>query len=64
MRSYLNYFRTFVMLKPDETMEEFTKANTLYLPIQQIYYDQIIAGTKKIEYRDIKDTTASRYYFK
>ncbi len=38
-----------------------TKENTLYLPIKQIYFDQIIAGTKKIEYREIKETTAKRY---
>ena len=28
-----------------------TKENTLYLPIKQIYFDQIIAGTKKEEER-------------
>ncbi len=38
-----------------------TKENTLYLPIKQIYFDQIIAGTKKEEYREIKDTTAKKY---
>ena len=36
-------------------------ANTLYLPIKQVYFDQIIEGTKKIEYREVKDTTAKRY---
>ena len=35
--------------------------NTLYLPIKQVYFDQIIEGTKKIEYREVKDTTAKRY---
>ena len=39
-----------------------TKNNTLYLPIKQIYFDQIIAGTKKAEYREVKEgITASRY---
>lgn len=39
-----------------------TKENTLYLPIKQIYFDQIIAGTKKEEYREVKmGVTASRY---
>lgn len=39
-----------------------TKQNTLYLPIKQIYFDQIIAGTKKEEYREVKfGTTANRY---
>lgn len=39
-----------------------TKENTLYLPIKQIYFDQIIAGTKKEEYREVKyGITASRY---
>ena len=34
-----------------------TKDNSLYLTIQQEYFDQIIAGTKKIEYRLLKGTT-------
>lgn len=39
-----------------------TKENTLYLPIKQVYFDQIIAGTKKAEYRDVKEgITANRY---
>lgn len=38
-----------------------TKENTLYLPIKQIYFDEIIAGTKKEEYREVKDTTYKRY---
>lgn len=42
-----------------------TKENTLYLPIKQIYFDQIIAGTKKEEYREIKEgITANRYLIK
>lgn len=36
-------------------METPTKENTLYLPIKQVYFDQIIAGTKKEEYREIKE---------
>ena len=43
-------------------METPTKENTLYLPIKQVYFDQIIAGTKKEEYREIKEgITANRY---
>lgn len=39
-----------------------TKENTLYLPIKQSYFDQIINGTKKEEYREIKyGVTSSRY---
>ena len=35
---------------------------TLYLPIKQVYFDQIVAGTKKEEYREVKfGITASRY---
>jgi hypothetical protein len=42
-----------------------TKENTLYLPIKQVYFDQIIAGTKKEEYREIKEgITANRYLIK
>lgn len=33
----------------------------LYLPIRKVYFDEIIAGTKTTEYREIKDTTAKRY---
>ena len=38
-----------------------TKENTLYLTIKQKYFDEIMAGTKKNEYMEIKDTTASKY---
>lgn len=46
-------------------METPTKENTLYLPIKQVYFGQIIAGTKKEEYREIKEgITANRYLLK
>ena len=38
-----------------------TKENTLYLTIKQVFFDQIVAGTKKEEYREIKDTTYKKY---
>lgn len=38
-----------------------TKENTLYLTIKQVYFDQIMAGTKKEEYRDISPTTYKKY---
>lgn len=41
--------------------EKPTKENTLYLPIKQIYFDQIIGGTKTEEFREIKDTTVKKY---
>lgn len=41
--------------------EQPTKENTLYLPIKQVYFDQIIAGTKTEEFREIKDTTVKKY---
>ena len=42
-----------------------TKENTLYLPIKQVYFDQIIAGTKTEEYREKKEgITANRYLLK
>ena len=37
------------------------KEPPLYLPIRKVYFDEIIAGTKTTEYREIKDTTAKRY---
>lgn len=42
-----------------------TKENTLYLPIKQVYFDQIVSGTKKAEYREVKmGATANRYLIK
>ena len=36
--------------------------DTLYLPIKQVYFDQIIDGTKKEEFREIKmGITANKY---
>ena len=43
------------------TMSTPTKENTLYLPIKQVYFDQIIAGTKKEEYREVTPTTYKKY---
>lgn len=37
------------------------KTNTLYMTIKQVYFDQIIAGTKTEEYREIKPTTYKKY---
>lgn len=42
-------------------MDKPTKENTLYLPIKQVYFDQIIEGTKVEEFREIKETTAKKY---
>ena len=44
-----------------KTMETPTKENTLYLTIKQVYFDQIMAGTKKEEYRDISPNTFKKY---
>ncbi len=42
-----------------------TNEDTLYLPIKQVYFDQIIAGTKKNEYRVVGyGITANRYLLK
>ena len=38
-----------------------TKENTLYLTIKQVYFDAIVAGLKKEEYREIKNTTYKKY---
>lgn len=46
-------------------MEQPNRQNTLYLPIKQVYFDAIIAGTKKEEYREIKEgLTANKYLIK
>lgn len=47
-----------------EELEEFpepTKENSLYLTIKQSFFDEIIAGTKKEEYRELKVTTYKKY---
>lgn len=39
--------------------------DTLYVPIKQVYFDQIINGTKRIEYREVPGyPTASKYLIK
>lgn len=48
----------YAMVAEDEAPNS---ANTLYLPIKQVFFDQIIEGTKKVEYREVKSTTAKRY---
>ena len=35
--------------------EEQSKANTVYCTIKRVYLDEIVAGRKKIEYRDIRN---------
>lgn len=46
-------------------MDQPTKENTLYLPIKQVYFDQIIEGSKDEEFREIKEgITANRYLLK
>lgn len=41
------------------------KEETLYLPIKQVYFDEIIAGNKNAEYREVKEgITANRYLLK
>lgn len=37
------------------------KSNTLYLTIKQVYFDQIVAGDKKEEYREVKETTYKKF---
>lgn len=38
------------------------KEDILYQPIKHVYFDEIIVGSKNVEYRDIKEgITANRY---
>lgn len=51
-------------LKPieEENPNEYTGSDTLCLSIKQIYLDEIIAGRKKVEYREIfNEYTAKKY---
>lgn len=38
----------------------FVGTDTLYLPIKQVYFDAILSGNKKVEYRQIKPSTVGR----
>lgn len=42
-------------------LSEPDNSNTLYLVIKQVYFDQIIAGTKTEEYREVKYSTYKKY---
>ncbi len=42
-------------------MQKPTKQNSLYLTIKQVYFDQIVAGTKTEEYREISPNTYKKY---
>ena len=35
----------------------------LTLNIKKVYFDEIISGTKKIEYRELKQTTLNKYTY-
>lgn len=37
--------------------------NILTLNIKKVYFDEIINGTKKIEYREIKQSTINKYTY-
>ncbi len=45
-----------------ETNELPTKENSLYLTIDQYWFDEIVSGRKNIEYRQVSETTLTRYY--
>lgn len=38
-----------------------TKENSCYLVIRQIYFDEIMSGRKKIEYRDLNPTNRKKF---
>ena len=40
-----------------------TKANSVYLTIQQKPFDEIVSGKKTVEYREIKPSTFKNYLF-
>lgn len=44
-----------------KTKPEPTKQNSLYLPINQKYFDEILNGTKNKEYRAIGPNTVTKY---
>lgn len=42
---------------------DLTGFKVLTLPIERVYFDAIISGEKKVEYRELKQTTISRYTY-
>ena len=46
-----------------ETDEAPNKKNSLYLTITQQWFDEIVSGRKTVEYREVKNTTFSRYFY-
>ncbi len=51
-----NYYRM------SNTNEPPSKDNSLYLTINQQWFDEIVSGRKTVEYREVKDSTLTRYY--
>lgn len=43
-------------------MKTVTKENALYLPIKRAFFDDIIAGMKRYEYREVKSGIAANKY--
>ena len=58
-------------MSQEKSLNEVNKSNiaisneaeegSINLIIKQVYFDEILSGSKKKEYRTIKDTTASKY---
>lgn len=66
IEEYQSYLKKQSEEATDNDDEEFefpepTKENTLYLTIKQVYFDQIMEGSKTEEYREIKETTYKKY---
>ena len=40
-----------------------TKDNCVYLTLQQEYFEEMVAGTKKVEYREVKTTTYKKFRY-
>ena len=47
----------------EKTTFDTTGLKVLTLNIKKIHFDEILSGTKKIEYREIKQTTLNRYTY-
>lgn len=56
---FLNSPNFFTMSETDEAPN---KKNSLYLTITQYWFDEIVSGRKTVEYREVKNTTLSRYF--
>ena len=54
-------FQSLERIEPEKEKSKYTDLNILTLIIKKVWFDEIMAGNKSIEYRELKQTTLGRY---